>query len=142
MRSKILGFRGETRVLPPLQGSAYTLGSNVLHEHRNPFILSLILIQLLQTSIHSCYITMSENPLVALAAAMRIALSTPLEPATEDKEGQTARLDIIDMIPDVQRALIGEQATIRNLTWSVILSSYPSPRIYHLTDRGIRVFSL
>jgi hypothetical protein len=62
---------------------------------------------------------MSENPLVALAAAMRTALATPLEAATNDKAGQTARLDLIDMIPDLQRILIGEQATIRNMTWSV-----------------------
>lgn len=61
--------------------------------------------------------TMSENPLVVLADAMRNALSTSLE--TKDKAGQAARLDLIDMIPDLQRILIGEQAFIRNMTWSV-----------------------
>jgi len=39
---------------------------------------------------------MAEHPLVALAAAMRSALATPIEPT--DKAAQTARLDIIDMI--------------------------------------------
>jgi hypothetical protein len=62
---------------------------------------------------------MSENPLVALANAMRNALYTSLETAPKDKASQRARLDIIDMIPDLQRALIGERDTIRNMTWSV-----------------------
>jgi hypothetical protein len=44
---------------------------------------------------------MAENPLVALASAMRNALSTPLGTATNDKASQTARLDLIDMIPDL-----------------------------------------
>lgn len=60
---------------------------------------------------------MSENHLVELAAAMRTALSQPV--AVTDKAAQTARLDLIDMIPDLQRALIGEQAFIRDLTWQV-----------------------
>jgi hypothetical protein len=69
---------------------------------------------------------MSENPLVALANAMRNALSTSLETAPKDKASQRARLDIIDMIPDLQRALIGERDTIRNITWSVkILTTQP-----------------
>ncbi|RDW65978.1 hypothetical protein BP6252_09613 [Coleophoma cylindrospora] len=61
---------------------------------------------------------MPENPLVAVAAAMRTALSTSLKAAVKDKAGRTARLDIIDMIPDLQRVLIGERDTIRNMTWS------------------------
>ncbi|PMD32095.1 O-methyltransferase [Hyaloscypha variabilis F] len=59
---------------------------------------------------------MSEHPLVALAAAMRTALATPIAPS--DKAAQTARLDIIDMIPDLQLQLIGAQAMIRDMTWS------------------------
>jgi hypothetical protein len=62
---------------------------------------------------------MSENPLVVLADAMRNVLSTSLETAAKDKAGQKARLDLIDMIPNLQRMLIGEQAFIRNMTWSV-----------------------
>ncbi|CZR64036.1 related to sterigmatocystin 7-O-methyltransferase precursor [Phialocephala subalpina] len=58
---------------------------------------------------------MPENPLIALAAAMRTALSQPV--AADDKAAQMARLDLIDMIPDLQRSLIGEQAFIRDLTW-------------------------
>ena len=62
---------------------------------------------------------MTEHPLVSLAAAMRTALAAPMQVITNDKEAQTARLDLIDMIPDLERALIGEQAVIRNMTWSV-----------------------
>lgn len=64
-------------------------------------------------------LNMSENPLVILADAMRNVLNTTLETATNDKAGQKARLDLIDMIPDLQCMLIGEQAFIRNMTWSV-----------------------
>jgi hypothetical protein len=64
---------------------------------------------------------MADNPLIALAAAMRTALATPVD--VSDKAAQTARLDIIDMVPDLQLKLIGEQAMIRNMTWSV---PYPS----------------
>jgi hypothetical protein len=62
---------------------------------------------------------MAENPLVALVAAVRTALSIPLDSATMDKASQTARLDLIDLIPDLQRQLIGEQAMIRDMTWQV-----------------------
>jgi hypothetical protein len=62
---------------------------------------------------------MAENPLIALAAAIRTALATPVD--TNDKAAQTARLDIIDIIPDLQLKLIGKQAIIRNMIWSVFL---------------------
>jgi hypothetical protein len=83
-----------------------------------------------QRSIYPQCVVMSENHLVALAGAMRTALSTSLETAPKDKASQRARLDIIDMIPDLQRALTGERDTIRNMTWSVKISTtyprYPS----------------
>jgi hypothetical protein len=83
-----------------------------------------------QRCIYPQCVVMSENPLVALAGAMRTALSTSLETAPKDKASQRARLDIIDMIPDLQRALTGERDTIRNMTWSVKISTtyprYPS----------------
>lgn len=60
---------------------------------------------------------MSNKLLINLAASMRAALSTPVEAAT--KEDQKARLDIIDMIPQLQRKLVGDRDTIRNMTWSV-----------------------
>lgn len=73
---------------------------------------------------------MAENPLIALAAAMRTALATPVD--VSDKAAQTARLDIIDMVPDLQLKLIGEQAMIRNMTWSV-LTPGPFPRPQYLS---------
>ncbi len=66
---------------------------------------------------------MAEHPLVALATAMRTALATSIEPT--DIAAQTARLDIIDMIPDLQLKMIGEQAMIRNMTWSVNSPRFP-----------------
>jgi hypothetical protein len=60
---------------------------------------------------------MSQHPFIALAASIRTALTTPI--IATDRAAQTARLDIIDMIPDLQLQLIGEQAMIRNMTWSV-----------------------
>lgn len=78
---------------------------------------------------------MSENPLIELAAAMRNALDTSLEVSTADKAGQTARLDLIDMIPDLQRILIGEQATIRNMTWSVRHCLLPRPLAKNCSSR-------
>jgi hypothetical protein len=72
---------------------------------------------------------MSEHPLVALAAAMRTALATPIAPS--DKAAQTARLDIIDMIPDLQLQLIGAQAMIRDMTWSVRAFSLVHQKITH-----------
>lgn len=47
---------------------------------------------------------------------MRTALATPI--TATDRAALTARLDIIDMIPDLQLQLIGEQAMIRDMTWS------------------------
>jgi hypothetical protein len=75
---------------------------------------------------------MSEHPLVTLAASMRTALATPI--AATDQAAQTARLDIIDMIPDLQLHLIGEQAMIRNMTWSV---DPALPIIYRLKTNQI-----
>lgn len=66
---------------------------------------------------------MSEHTLVALASAMRGVLSTPAGTATAtDPASETARMDLIDMIPDLERALIGERDTIRNMTWTVKIS--------------------
>jgi hypothetical protein len=43
---------------------------------------------------------MSKHPFIVLAAAMRTALITPI--TATDRAAQTARLDIIDMIPDLR----------------------------------------
>jgi len=65
-------------------------------------------------------LVMAKNPLIAVANAMRTALSVPLTTATRNEAGRKARLDIIDMIPNLQQRLIGERDTIRNMTWSAV----------------------
>lgn len=62
---------------------------------------------------------MSKNNLVALAAAVKEALasSESLTPSSPDE--QEARLDLIDLIPDLNAALVGDAAHLRDLAWSV-----------------------
>jgi hypothetical protein len=55
--------------------------------------------------------------LVILAASLREALDSPL--FAESKAEQEARLDIIDMIPVLNRRLVGEVQTIRDMAWEV-----------------------
>ncbi|KAH8800400.1 O-methyltransferase [Xylogone sp. PMI_703] len=63
---------------------------------------------------------MSANNLVALAAAVREALATPqsLEPTTPEE--QEARLDLIDLIPELNAALVGNVEHLRELAWSAV----------------------
>jgi hypothetical protein len=61
---------------------------------------------------------MPENGLVALAATLKELLaSAHLTP--ESKADHDARLDIIDMIPDLNRTLVGDKQTLPDLAWSV-----------------------
>ncbi len=62
---------------------------------------------------------MAPTNLVALAASLREALSSPL--VAESKADQEARLDIIDMIPVLNRKLVGEAQTIRDMAWEVCI---------------------
>ena len=57
--------------------------------------------------------------LVALAASIREALASPQTLVAETKEDKDARLDIIDMMPELNRALLGEVHALRELAWSV-----------------------
>lgn len=66
---------------------------------------------------------MTSNSLVALAAGMRKALSSGARSSILDKAGREAKLDLMDMLPDLQRQLAGDRETIRDMVWSV---SYPS----------------
>ena len=63
--------------------------------------------------------------LVALAASLREALDSPL--TADSKADQEARLDIIDMIPILNRKLVGETQTIRDMAWEVCTSFFSSP---------------
>ncbi|KAL2071765.1 hypothetical protein VTL71DRAFT_13000 [Oculimacula yallundae] len=58
---------------------------------------------------------MSPTNLVALAASLREALDSPFD--LENKAEREARLEIIDLIPALNRKLIGEVQTIRDMAW-------------------------
>ena len=60
---------------------------------------------------------MSTASLATLAASLREALDAPLD--LQNKAERDARLEIIDMIPALNRKLIGEVQTIRDMAWEV-----------------------
>lgn len=62
---------------------------------------------------------MAPNNLVALAAALREALAAPESLIAESKEEKEARLDLIDLIPELNAALVGNANVLRELAWSV-----------------------
>lgn len=62
---------------------------------------------------------MSTNNLIALVAAVRDALATPQSLAALTPEEQEARLDLIDLIPELNARLIGDVQHLRELAWSV-----------------------
>ena len=62
---------------------------------------------------------MAPNNLVALAAAVREALAAPESLIATSKEEQAARLELIDMVPEINAALIGNANVLRELAWSV-----------------------
>ncbi|CZR65817.1 related to sterigmatocystin 7-O-methyltransferase precursor [Phialocephala subalpina] len=63
---------------------------------------------------------MSSSKLIALAAAVREALATPDSLAPSSPDEQEARLDLIDLIPELNAALIGDVAYLRELAWSAV----------------------
>ena len=62
---------------------------------------------------------MAPSNLVALAAAMREALATPENLIAVSREEKEARLDLIDMIPELNAALVGDSQVLLELAWSV-----------------------
>ena len=62
---------------------------------------------------------MTQNNLLALAKALREALAVPESLVAVSKEEQEARRDIIDLIPELNAALIGDAEVLRELAWSV-----------------------
>jgi len=65
---------------------------------------------------------MPPTTLVELAASLREALDSPL--VAESKAEQEARLDILDMIPVLNRKLVGEAQTIRDMAWEVCIKLF------------------
>ena len=62
---------------------------------------------------------MAANDTVALAAAVRKAFASPIVAATEDEAGKKARKELLNTLPDLQRALDGPKQMFTNTTWSV-----------------------
>jgi hypothetical protein len=62
---------------------------------------------------------MASSNLVALAASLKEALASPQSLAATTKEEEDARLDIIDMLPDLKRVLLGEFQNLWDLSWGV-----------------------
>ncbi|RFU25236.1 hypothetical protein B7463_g11100, partial [Scytalidium lignicola] len=63
---------------------------------------------------------MATNSLVSLAAAVREALATPQALVASTPEELEARLDLIDLIPDLNAALVGNLEHLRELAWSAV----------------------
>lgn len=76
---------------------------------------------------------MSTNKLIALAAAVREALATSQSLIASSPEEQEARLELIDLIPELNAALLGDVEHLRELAWSVGLrvspQSYPKSEL-------------
>jgi hypothetical protein len=66
---------------------------------------------------------MAANSLVSLAATVREALAKPQSLAASSAEEQKARLDLIDLLPELNAALVGDIEALRELAWSVSISS-------------------
>lgn len=71
---------------------------------------------------------MSTSKLIALAAAVREALATPESLTASSPEEREARLDLIDLVPELNATLIGNVAYLHELAWSVSqVNSKPNP---------------
>jgi hypothetical protein len=66
---------------------------------------------------------MSANSLVSLAAAVTEALAKPESLSASSPEEQKARLDLIDLLPELNAALVGDVEHLRELSWSVSRAS-------------------
>jgi hypothetical protein len=67
---------------------------------------------------------MATNSLVSLAAAVRAALAKPQSLAASSEEEKKARLDLIDLLPELNAALVGDVEFLRELAWSVSITSH------------------
>jgi hypothetical protein len=78
---------------------------------------------------------MSSSNLVALAAAVRKTLSSPVVIAAKDEAGKRARKELIDTLPDLQRALETPERSLMKELWSVSNLNIPSSSL--LSGGGI-----
>ncbi len=65
---------------------------------------------------------MATNSLISLAAAVREALAKPQSLSASSLEEQEARLDLIDLLPELNAALVGDIEYLRELAWSVSIA--------------------
>ncbi|PMD67408.1 S-adenosyl-L-methionine-dependent methyltransferase [Hyaloscypha bicolor E] len=63
---------------------------------------------------------MVTNSLVSLAAAVRSALAKPQSLSASSAEEQEARLDLIDLLPELNAVLVGDIEYLRELAWSAV----------------------
>lgn len=70
---------------------------------------------------------MTSQNIVALAAGVRKALASPISNAIQDEAGRRARKELLNTLPDLQRALEGPKETIIKTTWSVSQEQIPPP---------------
>ncbi len=75
------------------------------------------------TSVVYIFDTMPANSLVSLAAAVTEALAKPESLLASSPEEQKARLDLIDLLPELNAALVGDVEHLRELAWSVSRAS-------------------
>ncbi len=66
---------------------------------------------------------MPANSLVSLAAAVTEALAKPESLSASSPEEKKARLDLIDLLPELNAALVGDVEYLRELAWSVSRAS-------------------
>ena len=71
----------------------------------------------------SCDLSMAPN-LVDLVASLREALASPQMLGPQTKEEEIARLDILDMLPQINHTLIGDYQYQRDMGWSVRSESH------------------
>lgn len=64
-------------------------------------------------------LAMTSRNLVALAAEVRKVLASPISNVIQDEAGRRARKELLNTLPDLQRALEGPKETIVKTTWSV-----------------------
>lgn len=72
------------------------------------------------------------SPLIVLAKSLREALDTPLTAGT--KEEKEARLEILDMLPILNRKLVGDVQAILDMAWGVN-SFFPIHSVYQTENQ-------
>ncbi len=81
------------------------------------------------------------NNLIALVAAVREALANPQSLVASSPAEKEARLDLIDLIPELNATLVGDVEHLRELSWSVSISPN-MPSILTLVLQAVHVLPI